>query len=187
MSPSGQGGFFLELIAPPGIRFGRSKRYRRPYAIALGIGLTLVIIRVGTAVCSEESIPEKVDHCEVAVRVQVMDEVELLLAPEPGEAAEFRSFDVVFLVKVYVGVERRCARDRNYEEQPEWKYEKHPSANKDRRDKKVRRVVSLAVTINGRHKVAPGIVRMMKSDVIPEENAPPSLVAKAVVEKRLAA
>lgn len=37
MSPLGQGGFFLEPIAPPGIRVGRSERYRRSYAIALYI------------------------------------------------------------------------------------------------------------------------------------------------------
>jgi hypothetical protein len=33
------------------------------------LGLTLVIVRVGTAVCSEKPIPEKLNHCEVAVRM----------------------------------------------------------------------------------------------------------------------
>jgi hypothetical protein len=116
-----------------------------------------------------------------------MDEVELLFAPEPGEAAEFRSFDMVFFVKVYVGVERRRARDRHDKEQPERKYEKHACANKDRRDKKIRRIVSLVAAVSGGHKVALGIIRMMKSNMISEEDAPPPLVAKGVMEKSLAA
>ena len=59
-------------------------------------------VRVRTSEGSENSVPEKVDHREIAVPVQVVDKVKLLLAPEPSEACEDRSFGVVLLVKIYV-------------------------------------------------------------------------------------
>ena len=48
------------------------------------VGLTNV--RVGTSIGSEKPVPKGVDHSEIAVRVQMVDEVKLLLAPEPSEA-----------------------------------------------------------------------------------------------------
>ena len=53
------------------------------------VGLTNV--RVGTSVGSEKPVPKGVDHREIAVRVQMVDEVKLLLAPEPSETSEARS------------------------------------------------------------------------------------------------
>jgi hypothetical protein len=47
----------------------------------------------------ENSIPEEVDHREIAVRVQMVDKVKLLFASEPSEACEPRSFSMVLLVK----------------------------------------------------------------------------------------
>ena len=55
-------------------------------------------VHVRPSVGSEKSVPEEVNHREIAVRVQMVDEVKLLLAPEPSEACEARSLDVVFLV-----------------------------------------------------------------------------------------
>jgi hypothetical protein len=37
---------------------------------------------------SEKFVPEEVNHCEIAVGMQMVDEVKLLLAPEPSEARE---------------------------------------------------------------------------------------------------
>ena len=62
----------------------------------------LASVRVRTSVGSENSVPEKVDHREIAVPVQMVDKVKLLLAPEPSEACEDRSVGVVLLVKIYV-------------------------------------------------------------------------------------
>ena len=59
-------------------------------------------VRVWTSEGSENSVPEKVDHREIAVAVQMVDKVKLLLAPEPSEACEDRSVGVVLLVKIYV-------------------------------------------------------------------------------------
>ena len=70
---------------------------------------------VGTSVGSEKSVPEEIDHGKIGVRVQMVDEVKLLLAPEPSEACEARSLGMVLLVKVYVGAERRCAGGGNYD------------------------------------------------------------------------
>jgi hypothetical protein len=66
-------------------------------------------VRVGTSVGSEKSVPEEVNHSEIAVCVQVVDEMKLLLAPEPSEVCKARSFGVVFLVKIDVCAERRHA------------------------------------------------------------------------------
>jgi len=120
--------------------------------------LSLANIRVGILVGSEKSVPKEVDHCEIAVRVQMMDEVKLLLAPEPGEACEARSLDVVFLVQIDVRVERRRAGSDHYEEQVERKNKKHPAGNEDHRYEKVGGVVSFVAKIGGRHEMTLGIV-----------------------------
>ena len=52
------------------------------------------------------------DHSEIAVRVPVMNEVQLLFQPEPRKPLKSRSLYVVFLVKKDVRVERR--RTSNY-------------------------------------------------------------------------
>jgi hypothetical protein len=44
-------------------------------------------VRVGTSVGSEKPVPKGVDHSEIAVRVQMVDEVKLLLALEPSETS----------------------------------------------------------------------------------------------------
>ena len=49
------------------------------------VGLTDV--RVGTLVGPEKPVPEGVDHSEISVRVQMVDEVKLLLTPEPSETS----------------------------------------------------------------------------------------------------
>jgi hypothetical protein len=60
------------------------------------------------SVRSDKSVPEEVDHGKIPVSVQMVDEVKLLLAPEPSEARELRSSDMIFLVKIYMHVERHC-------------------------------------------------------------------------------
>jgi len=50
--------------------------------------LLSVDIAVGAPIGAENAIPKEVDHGEITVRVKMVNEVELLLAPEPGEALE---------------------------------------------------------------------------------------------------
>ena len=52
--------------------------------------------------------------------------------------------------------------------------------------KKVGRVVSFVATMSGGHQMALGIVCMMKSDVVPVEDAAYSVMAEAVMEQGLA-
>jgi len=40
-----------------------------------------------TSVSSEKPVPNGVDHSEIAVRVQMVNEVNLLLVPEPSETS----------------------------------------------------------------------------------------------------
>ena len=117
----------------------------------------------------------------------MVDEVEVLLAPEPSKASEARCFGMVLLVKVDVGAERRRAGCGNYEEQIERKNKKHPTCDEDCRDEKVGRVVSFVATISGGHQMVLGVVCMMKSDVVPVEDAAYSVMAEAVMEQGLAA
>ena len=92
------------------------------------MGLTNV--RVGASVGSEKPVPKGVDHSEIAVRVQMVDEVKLLLAPEPSEACEARFFGMVLLIKIYVRAERRRAGGGHYEEQIERKNRNIPPATR---------------------------------------------------------
>ena len=63
------------------------------------------------------------DHCEIAVRVPVMNEVQLLFPSEPRKPLKSRSLYVVFLVEKDVRVERRRASNYLNHEEIEWQYE----------------------------------------------------------------
>src|SRR5271166_910608 len=147
----------------------------------------LTNVSVGISVGSKQSVPEEIDHGEVAVRVQMMDKVKLLLAPEPSEACEDRLFGVVLLVKIYVRAERPRAGGGHYDKQSERKNKKHRTCYEDRRDEKVGSVVAVVATIRGGHQMALGIMCMMKLDVVPVEDAAYSVMAEAVMEQCLAA
>ena len=46
------------------------------------------ILQTHMAIGAEQPIPEEIDHREIAVPIAVVDEMELLLSPEPGKAAK---------------------------------------------------------------------------------------------------
>src|SRR6516225_2450154 len=117
----------------------------------------------------------------------MVDEVKLLLAPEPSKARQFRSFGVVLLVEIHVRAERRRAGDSRHERQIERKKEKHYPCDEGCWDEKVGRVVSFVATMSGGHQMALGIVCMMKSDVVSVEEAANPVMAEAVMEQSLAA
>jgi hypothetical protein len=117
----------------------------------------------------------------------MVDKVKLLLAPEPSEACEARFFGMVLLIKIYMRAERCRADGGHYEEQIDRKNKKHPTCDEDCRKKEVRRVVSFVATISGGHQMVLGVVCMMKSDVVPVEDAADWVMAKAVMEQGLAA
>jgi hypothetical protein len=59
-----------------------------------------MIILIRLAVGPEHPVPEEVDHSEIAVRMQMVGEVKLPLAPEPREAFQTRTLDVIFFVDI---------------------------------------------------------------------------------------
>src|SRR5216684_944307 len=74
--------------------------------------IRLGLSRIRPSISAENSIPEEMDHREIAVRVLVMNEVQFLFASEPCKPLKPRSLYVVFLVEKDVRVERR--RTCNY-------------------------------------------------------------------------
>ena len=57
------------------------------------------------------------DHREIAVRVPMMNEVQLLLPPEPCEPLKPRTLHVIFLVEKDMRIERyRTCDHLNHEE-----------------------------------------------------------------------
>src|SRR5215470_12819160 len=68
----------------------------------------------------ENPIPEEMDHGEIAVRMPVMNEVQLLFPSEPRKPLKSRSLYVVFPVKKDVRVERGRASNYLNHEEIEW-------------------------------------------------------------------
>ena len=46
------------------------------------------IVQIEAARGAEQPIPEEIDHREIAAPIAVVNEMELLLPPEPGKAVE---------------------------------------------------------------------------------------------------
>jgi hypothetical protein len=73
---------FNSLVSPTEITAGdcanKACRASAPLSVLWNVG-------IGTSVGSEKPVPKGVDHSEIAARVQMVDEVKLLLAPEPSE------------------------------------------------------------------------------------------------------
>jgi hypothetical protein len=87
------------------------------------------------------------DHCEIAVRVPVMNEVQLLFPSEPCKPLKPRSLHVVFLVEKDVCVERRRARDRLKHEEFYWQYEVCTRSHQENRDEEERRIVAFVAEV----------------------------------------
>ena len=66
----------------------------------------------GLFVGSKTSIPEEIDHREIAVPLPVVGKVQFLLASEPSKSSKPRTLYVVFFIKENVHVERRRAGNR---------------------------------------------------------------------------
>jgi len=92
------------------------------YILALFIAGRFIFADVpsGFSIGTENPIPEKMDHCEIAVRVPVMNEVQLLFPSEPRKPLKSRSLYVVFLVEKDVRVERRRTSNYLNHEEIEW-------------------------------------------------------------------
>jgi len=94
---------------------------------------------------------------------------------------------MVLPVEIHVGAERRRAGGGHYEEQIDRKNKKHPTCDEDCRDEKVGRVVSFVATMSRRDQMSLGIVCMVKSEVVPVEDAAYPVMAKTIMEQSLTA
>ena len=87
-------GFIMSMISS-GL-FIDGKLDRRP---------TVHSSRFDTAIGAQQPIPEEIDHCEVAVPVAVVDEMELLLSPEPRKTPKPRSRNMILIVDIVMPTE----------------------------------------------------------------------------------
>jgi hypothetical protein len=77
-------------------------------------------VRGRSSIGTEHPVPKEMDHREIAVRVPVMNEVQLLFPSEPCKPLKSRSLHVVFLVEKDVRVERRRTSNYLNHEEIEW-------------------------------------------------------------------
>src|SRR5260370_38811202 len=90
------------------------------------VPIRLSLSSIRTSIGTKNSIPEEMDHREIAVRVPVMNERQLLFPSEPCKSLKPRSLYVVFLVEKHVPVERRRTRDYLTHEKLDWQYAESP-------------------------------------------------------------
>ena len=82
------------------------------------IRLSLSSIR--PSICTENPIPEEMAHCEIAVRMPMMNEVQFLFSSKPCKSLKPRSIYVIFLVEKDVGIERHRTCDYLNDEEIDW-------------------------------------------------------------------
>ena len=87
------------------------------------------------------------DHREIAVRVPVMNEVQLLFPSEPCKPLKPRSLYVVFLVEKDVRVERRRTCAYLNDEELYWQYEVCTRSHQKNRNEEERRIVAFVAQV----------------------------------------
>jgi hypothetical protein len=125
------------------------------------------------------------DHCEIAVRVAVMNEMQFPFPSEQCEPLKPRSLYVVLLIEKHVRVERRrtCSYlnheeiDRQYQVCAR-SYQKHGNEEKGR-------IVALVAKVRPRDEMIFGIVHVMEVDVVAEEFSADWMMAELVMHQRL--
>jgi hypothetical protein len=142
--------------------------------------------RIWSPIGTEQSIPEEIDHREIAVGVPVMGEMELLFPPEPGEPLKPGSFHVVLLVKEDMRVKRRSACDCLNDEKIKRQQEVCACADHKHGNEKEGRVVAFVAGIRPRNEMILAIVCMMEFDVIVEKQTAPRMVGEPAMHQRLA-
>jgi hypothetical protein len=89
-------------------------------------------VPIRPSVGTENPIPEEKDHCEIAVRVPMMNEVQFLFPSKPCKPLKPRSVYVVFLVEEDGRVERHRACDYLSHEEIDWQQAALKSSPKTR-------------------------------------------------------
>jgi hypothetical protein len=87
------------------------------------------------------------DHREIAVRVPVMNEVQLLFPSEPRKPLKSRSLNVVFLVEKDMRVERRRTCNYLNHEEINGQYEACTSSYQKHRNEEEGRIVAFVTEV----------------------------------------
>ena len=87
------------------------------------------------------------DHCEIAVRVPVMNKVQFLFPSEPCKPLQSRSFYVVFVVEKDVRVERRRTCDYLNHEEIDWQYKICTRSYQKHRNEEEGRIVAFVTEV----------------------------------------
>ena len=74
----------------------------------------MLCTRIRHSIGTENLVPEEVNYTEIAIRVTMMNKVQLLLASEPRKPLKPRSLHVIFLVEKDVRVKRRRTCDYHH-------------------------------------------------------------------------
>jgi hypothetical protein len=96
---------------------------------------------------TENPIPKEMDHREIAVRVPMMHEVQLLFSPEPCKPLQPRFFYVVFLVEEDVRVKRRRTCDYLNHEEIDWQQQVCTGSRQKHRDEEEGRIVAFVTEV----------------------------------------
>ena len=127
---------------------------------------TVGLCSVRPSIGAENSIPEEMDHCEIGVRMSVMNEVQFLFASEPCKPLKPGSLYVVFFIEKNVRVERcGTCNDLNHE-QINGQYEICTHAKQKHRNDEERRIVAFVTEIRLRDEMIFGIVSVMEIYVV---------------------
>ena len=87
------------------------------------------------------------DHCEIAVRMPVMDEVQFLFASEPCKPPKPRSLYVIFLVEKDVRVKRRRTCEHLNDEEINRQYEICNCSHETHRNEEEGRIVAFVTEV----------------------------------------
>jgi hypothetical protein len=137
------------------------------------------------SVGTENPIPEEMDHRKIAVRVVVMNEVQLPFPSEPCKPLKPRSLHVILLIDKDVRVEwgRTCGY-LNYEE-IDRQYEVCARSYYKHGNEEEGRIVAFVTKVRPRDEMVFGIVAVMEVDVVAKELAADWMMAELVMHQRL--
>jgi hypothetical protein len=74
----------------------------------------ILCIGIRPSIGTENLIPEEVNYTKIAIRVPMMNKVQLLLASKPRKPLKPRSLYVIFLVEKDVRIKRRRTCDYHH-------------------------------------------------------------------------
>jgi hypothetical protein len=125
------------------------------------------------------------DHRKIAVRVPVMNEVQLLFSSEPCKPLKPRTLYVVLLIEEDVRVERRRACDCLNDEEVEGQYDVCTRSHQKHRNEEEGRIVAFVTEVRRWDEMIFGIIGVVEVDVVAEELTAYWMVAELVMHQRL--